>query len=451
MLQITARRLEDAVRNGDRVARLAGDEFAIVLAPERSLDKAVVSAKTIANKIINGLKSPYRLTSGDAYLSASVGVAMYPVDGDRADILLKRADNAMLYAKAMGKNQVQFFCKRIESQARRESFIENELREALKSGELEIYYQPQWSIGEQRYVAVEALLRWPHPSEGLISPMEFVPVAERAGLIHDVGRFVTARVCKHTRQWLELSIAPVRVCVNLSPLEFQRESLLDEFSDLTQRFDIPHRMLELEITESVLMRDSERTLKALAALKQAGFRIAIDDFGTGYSSLAYLRRFPVDVLKIDRSFVSEIQRDESADALMELMLQMANKLGLEVVAEGVETKEQNTFLAKRGCDYAQGHLYSKPLSPPDTESLLRKQAKQRRAAGAHAQGERQLLTARPTYGESLPPLRHVGAERYRGIWIRLKSSPSSSACASSPSNGRSINSTIAIGALSPER
>ena len=276
-----------------------------------------------------------------------------------------------MHAKGPDEDHVQFFSRRMAAEAKREVFIENGIRQSLANGDFEVYYQPQYSLREARYIAVEALLRWPDPTEGFIPPSEFIPVAERAGLMNEVGAFVMGRVCKDFWLWLSEGIAPERVCINLSPVQLETPDLVENITAFSSRFDISPEYLEFEVTESAITSDVAGTIANLQAFKSAGFRIAIDDFGSGNSSLASLQKYTVDVLKIDRNFIHDINTDESANTLLDAILDMASKLEISVVAEGVETVKQQRFLAERDCELTQGSLYSRPLPAAETEAWLR--------------------------------------------------------------------------------
>ncbi len=371
LLQSYASHMQENLAPGDQVARIGGSVFAVLLAPDSNLERSIVAAKAVASKLGDVGRSPVRQKNREGGISARVGVAIFPRDGENVETLFDNANEAMMHAKGPDEDHVQFFSRRMAAEAKREVFIENGIRQSLANGDFEVYYQPQYSLREARYIAVEALLRWPDPTEGFIPPSEFIPVAERAGLMNEVGAFVMGRVCKDFWLWLSEGIAPERVCINLSPVQLETPDLVENITAFSSRFDISPEYLEFEVTESAITSDVAGTIANLQAFKSAGFRIAIDDFGSGNSSLASLQKYTVDVLKIDRNFIHDINTDESANTLLDAILDMASKLEISVVAEGVETVKQQRFLAERDCELTQGSLYSRPLPAAETEAWLR--------------------------------------------------------------------------------
>jgi len=313
----------------------------------------------------------------------SLGVAIYPRDAADAQTLLKYADTALYKAKAAGRNTYRFFSPEMDLQAHQQLRLENDLRRALERDEFELHYQPQFDLATGQVLGAEALLRWRHPLRGLVPPNDFIPLAEDTGLILPIGVWVLNEACRQARQWLDRlgPAQPFRMAVNLSARQLQRAGLVDQVSEALVNSGLPPEALELEITESSIMEDPNQALALLQALKGLGVELSVDDFGTGYSSLAYLKRFPIDRLKIDRSFIAGIETDSDAAAIVEAIVAMAHKLKLRALAEGVETPAQRDFLATLGCDEAQGYLFGRPIRADAWEPLL-EAASTRPATGA---------------------------------------------------------------------
>jgi diguanylate cyclase (GGDEF)-like protein len=384
LLKEVARRLENCTRATDSVsriealqdggiqlARLGGDEFVIKLYGIESED----SVSAVASRIISVLTPPFNCEGHQFVVTPSIGIAMYPQDGVTAEELLMNADSAMYRAKFAGRNNYQFFSETMRTKSLHRIDLENELRKALEEDQFELHFQPKADAESWSLVGAEALLRWQHPERGEISPDEFIPVAEETGLIVPIGQWVLQQACKQAKAWTEFPFGDIAVSVNISSHQFQSDSLIDDVLGAALSAGIEPTLLELEITESVLLHDADNTLVALNTLKRAGIALSVDDFGTGYSSLSYLKRFPIDTLKIDRSFVKDLHTDQDDAAICAAILAMAQQLGLNVVAEGVETKEQLEFLRHHGCNQIQGYLCSKPLSANQFAVLLREIAK----------------------------------------------------------------------------
>jgi diguanylate cyclase (GGDEF)-like protein/PAS domain S-box-containing protein len=350
LLKEVSRRLVSQLRVGDTICRIGGDEFVIVL-PEvkRSSDVAQVAAK-----VIEQLAAPLVIDGRDLIVTGSIGIAVFPDDGDDAETLIRSADAAMYHAKELGRANYQFFTAEMNQAASRRLALETELRRALARGELVLHYQPMVEAKSGRLASCEALLRWNHPERGLVRSGDFIQLAEETGLILRIGEWALREACR----WSAAEGLPVSV--NISPRQFADAKLADSVAAALRESRLPPRFLELEITESTAMQHTDATLQALERLKALGISIAIDDFGTGYSSLAYLRRFPVDRLKVDRTFVAELPGDEEQAAIVSAIVALAHALEIEVVAEGVETEAQREFLARCGCDYVQGYLTGEP-------------------------------------------------------------------------------------------
>ena len=365
LLVEVAQRLKASVRESDLVARLGGDEFVVVM----SSSDAVNSAAHVAEKILSGLSQPYRIDEHDLRSTPSIGISLYPHDGADIETLMKNADTAMYHAKAMGRNNFHFFSPEMNQSSNERLQLENSLHRALERGEFIVHYQPQQDFSSGRLVGAEALIRWHHPERGMVSPLQFIPLAEENGMILPIGTWVLREVCRQIKAWREQGLPEMRFAVNLSPRQFRQEGLVEEIIAILREFDVPAAALELEITEGSVMDNADAAISQLNRLSQHGLSIAIDDFGTGYSSLSYLKRFPVSKLKIDRSFVMDIPGDANDTAIAIAVIQLAKSLGLEVVAEGVETAEQRRFLGEQGCDLLQGYHYSKPLDAAAFEAF----------------------------------------------------------------------------------
>lgn len=352
-----ARRLRECVRASDILARLGGDEFVVVLTDM----EAARAALSVAGKLLAVLRAPYAIDARTLHASASIGVAVFPADGADAETLLKNADAAMYLAKEKGRDNVRFFDDEMRVRALARLELENDLRGALKAGQFALHYQPQVAARDGRILGFEALLRWHHPLRGFVSPADFIPIAEASGLIEPIGAWVLDTACRQLKVWRAEGIAGVRMAVNLSARQLRAADLVERVQDVLDRHGIPPGALEIEITESVAMDDPAQSIERLRALRALGVTLAIDDFGTGYSSLAYLKLLPIHVLKIDRSFVRDVDTDANDAAICAATIALAHTLGLKVVAEGIETETQRHILATvQRCDYLQGYLIGRP-------------------------------------------------------------------------------------------
>ena len=366
LLKVMARRLRHVLRTNDMVARLGGDEFVIMLEGNAQANERAA----VARKLLEAVGEPLALSGCEVLVTGSIGIACFPVDGADAATLLKHADAAMYQAKAQGKAAVRFYTAELAEQATRAFEMESELRLALVRSELLLHYQPKIDLGADRLQSVEALLRWRHPTRGMVSPGEFIPLAEERGLIVPIGRWVVQAACRQIRDWRSAGLQPVPVAVNLSARQFASDTLVADIRDAMALYGVAPAELEFELTESALMADPERAAAVLSQLDVMGLRIAIDDFGTGYSSLSYLKRFPADLVKIDRSFVKGLPGDRDDAAITQAVIAMAHSLGLGVVAEGVETTAQLESLRRMGCDQAQGYLLGRPMPAEDMAARL---------------------------------------------------------------------------------
>ena len=365
LLQSMADRLRSCVRDSDTVARQGGDEFVLLLQGYRPEDLAGVVQRLHAS-----IALPWRSGRRDFHVSSSIGVAVYPSDGDSADVLLRNADAAMYKAKENGRNAVQFFTAELNHALVERLDIEHRLRGALARNQFLLHYQPRIDMDTGRIAGAEALLRWRVPQRGLVSPARFISVAEDTGLIVPIGRWVLHTACQQARAWQMAGLPPLVVSVNVSPRQFREGNIVETIAEALRLNALPARYLQIELTEGLAMHGAEKYVEMLGQIKALGVQIAVDDFGTGYSSLSYLKRFPVDQLKVDRSFVTDLATDPDDAVIVHAIIALGHKLNLRVVAEGVETTEQFEFLRQAGCDEMQGYLFGKPMIAADFVALL---------------------------------------------------------------------------------
>jgi diguanylate cyclase (GGDEF)-like protein len=377
LLQAVAGRLRDGIRAQDTLAlseneaalglaRLGGDEFCILLTEISQFHDAA----RVARRILESLAEPFKLDDNELFVTTSIGIALFPSDGDTPEALIKNADAAMYYAKSQGRNNYQFYGKTMNSRALEKLAMESQLRKAIERSEFELHFQPKLDLRTGHISGAEALIRWRHPELGMVPPIDFIPLAEESGLIVPIGEWVLRAACDQNKLWQARGLPPIHVAVNVSSPHFRHSGLLPTVARILRETGLPPHCVEVEVTESMLMDDMETTLATLHKLKDMGLRLAIDDFGTGYSSLSYLKRFPLDALKVDRSFVKDTPAATDDAAITSAIIAMAHSLKLEVVAEGVETTAQLEFLKARGCEYAQGYLISRPLPADDFIALL---------------------------------------------------------------------------------
>jgi diguanylate cyclase (GGDEF)-like protein len=365
-----ASRLRGALRSSDVVARLGGDEFVVILEETGERDEV----EQIAHTLLSVLSQPFQLSGHECHTTASIGIAMYPSDGDDAQTLTKNADMAMYLAKEDGKNGFRFFSKEIKTQSIERLTLETALRRALERDQFTLHYQPKVDMVTGQITGVEALLRWTHPDLGVLPPMQFIPLAEETGLIVPIGRWVLKEACAQNMAWQVRGLRPVSMAVNLSPRQFADDQLLHDIDEALAASGMSPVLLQLEVTESMVMRNVSRAIKVLDAIQSRGIRLAIDDFGTGYSSMSLMKQFPIDTIKIDRSFVRDLPNDSEDQAIAQAIISMGKALRMTVVAEGVETAEQEAFLRDHACDEMQGYLFSRPVTPQQMADLLRSSA-----------------------------------------------------------------------------
>jgi EAL domain-containing protein (putative c-di-GMP-specific phosphodiesterase class I) len=360
------------VRDADTVARLGGDEFTVILSDPGGSNNAA----RIAQHILRRLAEPFVLGDEQAFISASIGITHFPEDSDRVDVLIKNADQAMYAAKAQGRNRYKFFTTAMQRAAHTRMRMVNDLRSALTLQQFRVVYQPIVTLDGGAVQKAEALIRWQHPQRGLVNPAEFIPLAEETGMIVEIGNWVFTEVAQQVKRWRATHPGHLQVSVNLSPVQLRLD--VDRpcgWLDYLQSLGLPGRCIALEITEGMLMETSAAVSNELLRFRAAGMQVSLDDFGTGYSSLSYLKKFDIDTLKIDQSFVRNMTPGSDDLALCEAIIVMAHKLGIQVVAEGVESREQRNMLVEAGCDFGQGYFFSRPLPADDFGRLLQSRLK----------------------------------------------------------------------------
>jgi diguanylate cyclase (GGDEF)-like protein len=370
LLREVAQRLKSAVRAVDTTARLGGDEFVILVDGPVTRPEAVA----IGSRAIEVMRPAMRLLGIDVHISPSIGIAFYPGDGATVDALLARADAAMYSAKERGRNNVQCYTEGMTTDTQDRVRLESELHEALRSGQFELHYQPKVDTTSGRINSAEALIRWRHPQRGLVPPKDFIPIAEECGLLDSIGAWVLFEACRQAKAWQQSGLRPMRVAVNLAPSQFRLVNLVEQIRQALAAAQLEPQYLEVELTESAVMSDAEESILILESISRMGVLVSVDDFGTGYSSMSYLRRFPIDKLKIDRCFITEMTRRPEDASIVRAIISLAHSLHLKVIAEGVETPEQLALLTELGCDQYQGFYFSPALLPTQFVDLVKSSA-----------------------------------------------------------------------------
>jgi EAL domain-containing protein (putative c-di-GMP-specific phosphodiesterase class I) len=355
------------VRETDTVSRLGGDEFTVILLDVDDIE----IVERIAQSILKSLSEPFVLGDEIAYISASIGITLYPSDAVNVEDMLKSADQAMYVSKSLGRNQSSYYTAALQADAQQRRALINDLRHALTANQFVLHFQPIVDLVTGRIHKAEALIRWQHPTRGLVSPLEFISLAEETGLINEIGDWVFYEAARWTQSWVAIAGQDFQMSVNKSPAQFMREEGPHKWLEYLTEHNLNGHNLVIEITEGLLLNPTTQVATKLFKFRDAGIQVAIDDFGTGYSSLSYLKKFDIDYLKIDKSFVDNIETDTNDRGLSEAIIVMAHKLGLKVIAEGVETEAQRKLLSDAGCDYAQGYLFSKPITSEAFEALLK--------------------------------------------------------------------------------
>lgn len=358
VLRQVALRMKNVLRESDIVARLSGDEFTIIIGDVSDTEGLV----TVANNLLNELAKVFKYGDSEVYIGASIGISRYPSDSKTLSDLMSFADSAMYVAKNSGRNTFRFYSEHIGGNAEKFTALSQGLHKAVERDEFELHYQTKVKMETQEVIGCEALIRWNKPNQGLVSPFEFISVLEESGLMVQVGEWVIFEACRAIKKWEEVGVNVGKVAINLSGRQFGSGSLLRTVKQALEETGVLPEQLEFEITESLMMDDASQVVEILNSIQKLGIHIAIDDFGTGYSSLAYLKKFPIDILKIDRAFIKDITEDEDSAAIVDAIIAMAKQLNLKTVAEGIETKEQYALLANKGCEVGQGYLFSKPVS-----------------------------------------------------------------------------------------
>ena len=366
LLIAVSHRLKIIMREDDTFSRIGGDEFVIVMSHFRTLEQIT----RIAQKIMEQFEKVFTIEEKEFWISVSIGISVAPDDGNSSEVLIKNADTAMYEAKGDGKNTFKFYNDKMSASSFERVVFESALKAGIQNKEFEVYYQPQEDLEDNSIIGFEALVRWHHPTLGLVPPDKFISIAEETKMILDIGEFVLEQSCKDIKQWHDEGLCKGRIAVNVSGVQLEHSEFAEILKHNLKKYDVDPSMIEIEVTESMVMKNPDRWISILEEIHRIGVSISIDDFGTGYSSLSYLRRLPVDTLKIDQSFVQDIPEEKDACAIVDAIINMADSLGLNTLAEGIETIAQREYLVKKSCTHAQGYLLSKPMNTKDTYSWL---------------------------------------------------------------------------------
>lgn len=367
-LQQVSKRLKEVVQNEESLARVGGDEFTYLQENIQNLQEVI----GIARSIINDFQDPFYIKNNEVTVTISIGISLYPNDGKDALVIIRNADSAVYKAKEIGKNNYQFYTPEINTRAFEQLTLEIQLRKALKEEQFEIYYQPQWKIESREIVGLEALLRWNHPELGLVSPMKFIPLAEENGLIIPISEWIIEEVIKQNILWKKNGYKQYQVAINISAKQFHESDFIKFLVEILKKYQFNPALLEMELTERVTMIEGDENIEKMKKIKEMGFHLSLDDFGTGYSSLSYLQKFPIDLLKIDQSFIKNMEAGSEEAAIVKTIIAMGKSLKIKTIAEGVETEDQCRFLAENDCDFGQGYLISRPLPAKDVETFFEK-------------------------------------------------------------------------------
>jgi diguanylate cyclase (GGDEF)-like protein len=373
VLEVVAARLQQSVREEDLVARLSGDEFVVVLTVlDQNIETAALRAGEISEKIRSIISQPYMYDSMELRVTCSVGVVVYPDKNNSVHELLRYADTAMYQVKEKGRDSIEFFNEEMADKVSRQLTMEGDLHRALEEGHFQLYYQPKIDIKTNSVVGAEALLRWHHPTKGMVSPVEFIPILETSGMIIEVGQWVLEDACKTLVKWHQAGLwqPGMRLSINISPRQFRRAAFVDDVIATLEKYRIPENSLDMEITEGIVIQRVDDAIATMTTLSERGISFSLDDFGTGYSSISYLKRLPVSTLKIDKGFVRDLIEDRNDRVLVETIITMGRLLDMELVAEGVESAEQLAILKSFECDYYQGYLSSQPVPIENFETIL---------------------------------------------------------------------------------
>lgn len=367
LLRMVADELAKYKKEGEILARIGGDEFVFIVSNFKDSNEL----ETLASKIIMALGKPWVIDAHEFYISTSIGIAIFPEHGKTYNILLKNADTAMHNAKLKGKSCYEVFDFQMHDNILEYIDMEKSIRYAIKNQEFTLYYQPQIDLKSGKVIGLEALIRWIHPKKGIIPPNKFIPIAEKTGLIREIGKWVIYEACRQNKEWIEKGYKPIKISINLSAIQLKQKNLIEDIKNIIEETGVDSNYIEFEITENAAIKDLEKTIGILKELKQMNFQIALDDFGTGYSSLNYLKMLPIDYIKLDKFFISNVTIDSKEQAITKFLIKLAKEMAIKIIAEGIETNDQYDYLKKHNCDIGQGYLFGKPISANEIEEILK--------------------------------------------------------------------------------